>query len=178
MRILLIIATVFLIGCQPPAVVQAAAAAGGEPIQPPCFEPADDCGQLLVDQIDAAEREILIMAYAFSERRIANALAAAVERGVRVRMIVDRRRDRTGLMTTLPGRGVELLTDPVDVQHNKVMIFDRRRLATGSQNFTRGSRNNAENLLLIDHEATVAAYVRNWLHRAEQSSPFVAPAAD
>lgn len=177
MRIFLIITAGLLIGCQPPAAVQAAVA-DGEPIQPPCFEPADDCGQLLVDQIAAAEDEILIMTYAFSERRIANALAAAVERGVRVRMIVDRRRDRTGLMTTLPGRGVELLTDPVDVQHNKVMIFDRRRLATGSQNFTRGSRNNAENLLLIDHEATVAAYVRNWLHRAEQSSPFVAPAAD
>lgn len=176
MRLRLMIAAGFLIGCQAPAVIQAAPAAG-QPFLPPCFEPADDCIRVLVDEIDAAEREILVMAYLFTERSVAAALASAVERGVTVRMIVDRRRV-SDLMATLPSEGIELLTDPVDVQHNKIMIFDRRRVATGSQNYTRGSRNNAENLLLIDHAPTVAAYVENWMNRAAQTRTFTPPEAD
>ena len=139
-----------------------------------CFEPDDDCIALAVREIGAAEREILIQAYAFTGRRISGALREAEARGVQVRMIVDVSRENSERIRSVSEGGAEVLTDDgVSLQHNKIMIFDRRRVLTGSQNFTAGSNTHAENMLIIEDERTVNAYLANWLKRAAMSRPYV-----
>lgn len=138
-----------------------------------CFEPDDDCIALLVGAIAAARTEVLVLAHAFTNRRIFAALTEAEGRGVSVRVIIDRTRESSEQIAALEAAGVEILVDAdVDLQHNKTMIFDGALLATGSQNFSNSSENNAENLLLIEHTPTVDAYLRNWNARASLSRAF------
>lgn len=160
-----------------PAQARAVQGPGAEPaILGTCFEPEDDCVALLVDQIGQARDEVLVFAYNFTHRAIFRALGEAAGRGVTVRVIIDRRREDSARIRALGEAGAEILVAAdVRIQHNKVMIFDRRRLATGSQNFTHGATRNAENTLLIADPRTVAAYVDNWLHRAGSARAFQPP---
>ncbi|KQR56228.1 phospholipase D-like domain-containing protein [Brevundimonas sp. Leaf168] len=74
--------------------------------------------------------------------------------------------------------GVDVLTDyNVTLQHNKVIIVDRRILITGSHNFTSASETHAENMLVIEDPSKVAAYVAKWERRARASRPYRIQAA-
>lgn len=136
-----------------------------------CFEPEGDCIGLMVRHIQQARSEIRVMTFLFSNRRVINALNAAQDRGVRVRMIVASSREGASRVVAVQRRGAEVLTRDDFRQHSKYLIIDRRVVITGSQNFTVASENNSENTLVIDDPRTVAAYVRNWDLRASGSRP-------
>lgn len=169
MRSILILIVAFVGACQPPS-------SKAEPAAPSirtCFEPDEDCIALAVREIGAAEREVLVQAAGFSNRRIVSALREAEQRGVNVRMIIDDSRENNERILAVQQGGAELLTDnQVTSQHNKIMVFDRRRVLTGSQNFTKASETHAENMLVIEHQPTVDAYVANWQRRAAASRPY------
>lgn len=175
-RIVTMVAAIGLGACQAEETAAAPAGAGPAGAQASirtCFEPDEDCIALLVGEIAAAEHEVLVLAHAFTNRRIFAALTEAERRGVAVRVIIDRTREPGEPIAALAAAGAEILVDAsVDLQHNKVMIFDRSLLATGSQNFSNSSENNAENLLLIKHRPTVEAYLANWRRRASLSRAF------
>ncbi len=58
----------------------------------------------------------------------------------------------------------------LSIAHNKVMIFDRKTVETGSFNFTYSAQHrNAENVLIIQNKALAAAYLKNWFRRKKQS---------
>ena len=49
------------------------------------------------------------------------------------------------------------------IAHNKVMVFDQKRVATGSFNFTRAAeQSNAENLIILEGEELARVYLENW----------------
>lgn len=171
MRILMIIAAAAVVtACQSPASEASPAQA---PSIQTCFEPDDDCIALAVREIDGARQEILVHAYAFTNKRIVNALGQAEGRGVQVRMIVDDSREGSARIGAVAEAGGDILTDDqVSLQHNKIMIFDRHRVLTGSQNFTKASESHAENMLVIEDQPTVDAYVANWERRAAASRPY------
>ncbi|WP_082503493.1 phospholipase D-like domain-containing protein [Brevundimonas sp. Leaf168] len=73
-----------VMGCQPSMT----AAAAADPIRV-CFELDDDCIALAVQELARAQTEILVQSYAYTNRRIVQALSDAKRRGVPVRMIVD-----------------------------------------------------------------------------------------
>jgi phosphatidylserine/phosphatidylglycerophosphate/cardiolipin synthase-like enzyme len=56
------------------------------------FTPGDDAGKLIVDAIDSAQHQVLVQAFSFTHRKIAEALIAAKRRGVDVKVIADRTR--------------------------------------------------------------------------------------
>jgi phosphatidylserine/phosphatidylglycerophosphate/cardiolipin synthase-like enzyme len=60
------------------------------------------------------------------------------------------------------------------IAHNKVMIIDGQTVITGSFNFTKQAENaNAENLLVLSHQPTLAAtYEANFQEHLSHSEPF------
>lgn len=136
-----------------------------------CFTPGDDCAGMIASEINRAQRQILVQAYSFTNRRIGDALVQAKRRGVDVQVIVDR--------SELAGRGdtqaaylaanvIEVTVDgpPDGIAHNKVIVIDQGEVITGSFNFTEAAqRRNAENALIIGSPVLASAYAENWRRR-------------
>ncbi|MBA4143071.1 MAG: phospholipase D family protein [Nitrosospira sp.] len=146
------------------------------------FTPGDDAGKLITDAIESAHRQILVQAFSFTHRKIADALIAAQRRGVDVKVIADKdqiHRIRTSLVSRLASEGVPVFTDSDhNSAHNKVMVIDAgspgAAVITGSYNFTHAAQyKNAENVLVIrGNAALIDLYLENWRRHYEHSLPF------
>lgn len=55
-----------------------------------CFTPGDNCTELIIQQIQAAKTSIYLQAYSFTATSIAKALVKARNKGVKVRVLVDK----------------------------------------------------------------------------------------
>lgn len=141
-----------------------------------CFSPEGHCEDLIVREIGAAEHQILVHAFSFtSTTNIPAALVAAKDRGVEVKVIIDRR--------TPCGHSAvpELMVAKVDIAvdksppyaHEKAIIIDGYTVVSGSYNWSREARYNSEDLR-IDRDADQAAqYTRHWQSRAAKSVPYL-----
>jgi phosphatidylserine/phosphatidylglycerophosphate/cardiolipin synthase-like enzyme len=146
------------------------------------FTPDDDAGKLIKDAIDTAQHQVLVQAFSFTHRKIAEALVAARRRGVDVKVISDKsqiHRVPTSLIWKIAAEGVPVFADSDhDSAHNKVIVIDAgspdATLITGSFNFTHAAQyKNAENVLLIKGNAALAdLYRKNWQHHYEHSLPY------
>lgn len=145
------------------------------------FTPGDDAGALIVETINLAREQILVQAYSFTHRAIAEALVVAKRRGVDVQVIADHDQDAR-IATTQIGYLIEQgLPIWLDAQHsaahNKVMVIDAGRpgatLITGSFNFTHAAQHrNAENVLVLrGNPLLVDAYAANWRRHRAHSLP-------
>jgi phosphatidylserine/phosphatidylglycerophosphate/cardiolipin synthase-like enzyme len=146
------------------------------PTQSVHFSPRGGCTDQVVAQLTQARREILVLAYGFTSRPIAEALVAAQKRGVRVEIILDHSNETEEYshLSYLISEGLEPLIDAHHaIAHNKVMVIDRRTVITGSFNFThQAEAENAENLLVLSHFGElVEAYRRNFAALKEQARP-------
>jgi len=136
------------------------------------FTPGDAVDNLIIAAIDGAQSEILVHAYTFTHRRIAQALVGAKRRGVAVTVLADREQARAVPQNVLPqlvAGGVEVWLDGnFQAAHNKVIVIDAElphaTTITGSYNFTiAAQRSNAENVVVLrDHPAVARAYRENW----------------
>ena len=136
------------------------------------FTPGDRIDNLIVDAIDAAQHEVLVNAYTFTQKRIATALVAARKRGLAVAVIADLQEARSLPQNVLP----QMVTGGVDVwldgnyqaAHNKIIVIDadspKATTITGSYNFTVAAQfHNAENVVILRNNREVAAAYRdNW----------------
>jgi len=142
----------------------------------PCFTPGQDCTSFVTREIDGARSELLVQGYTFTSAPIVQAIARAKNRGVEVKVILDRVNEQkryTGA-TYLVNHGIApLIDDRVSIAHNKVMVIDGRDVITGSFNFTRAAQDrNAENVLLVKGDRALAeAYAANWHRRAALARP-------
>ena len=138
-----------------------------------CFTPPSGCGALIAQEIAKAKDTIYIQAYSFTSQPIIYQLIAAINRGVKVQVLLDRSNldDRHSKMTELQNAGINVKIDKVPgIAHNKVIIIDKRKVLTGSFNFSKAAdQRNAENLLLIEDERIAATYLQNWFNRQAQS---------
>jgi phosphatidylserine/phosphatidylglycerophosphate/cardiolipin synthase-like enzyme len=141
------------------------------------FSPGEEAARLIVQAVDGARRQVLVQAFSFTHREIAQALIAARGRGIDVRVIADAEQARllaNSVVADLAAAGVPVfLDDEHAAAHSKVMIIDAADASavviTGSYNFTFAAQyRNAENLLLLrGGPRTTRAYVDNWRqHRA------------
>lgn len=153
------------------------------------FSPRGGCTAATVAAIDAATASIDAAAYQFTNDPIAEALIRAARRGVRVRIITDRAQENNN--DTAPKKvrmaGLDLRTDAGEkLQHNKYTVIDGRLVLTGSFNWSDNAElNNAENLVIIDDQATAQVFAKDfakhYLHsrafrpRSEQPPPQIKP---
>jgi phosphatidylserine/phosphatidylglycerophosphate/cardiolipin synthase-like enzyme len=146
------------------------------------FTPGDDAGKLITDAIDSAQHQVLVQAFSFTHRKIADALVAAKRRGVDVKVISDKNqihRIPTSLIWKIAAEGIPVFADSDhDSAHNKVIVIDAGSsdpmLITGSYNFTHAAQyKNAENVLLIKGNAALTdLYRKNWQQHYEHSLPY------
>ena len=143
-----------------------------------CFTPGDNCTGVIVSEIGAAKREVLVQAYSFTSAPIVKALADAKRRGVDVKVILDKSQSgqkKEGVAAeTLATAGVLVFIDSAHaIAHNKVMVLDGERVITGSFNFTRAAQErNAENLVVVNEPAVAKKYAANWRVHAGHSDKY------
>jgi phosphatidylserine/phosphatidylglycerophosphate/cardiolipin synthase-like enzyme len=151
------------------------------------FSPKGGCTDVIVAELKKARREVLVLAYSFTSRPVAQALVDAKLRGVNVELVLDHSNEKEKY-TDLPFFLEQGLHPVIDAEHpiahNKVMIIDGRTLLTGSFNFThQAEQDNAENLLVLKgHPELVRAYRQNFAShkahaRAAEVTATPAPAA-
>lgn len=118
----------------------------------------------LLDGVDRARAEIFLSAYLFRTiedargypEAVLKRLVAAVHRGVRVDVVLERNRDTDDLSRNnaetaerLKQGGIRVCMDAPDrVTHTKLVVIDRRYLLIGSHNLTQSA-------LKFNHEASV-----------------------
>lgn len=132
------------------------------------YSPKGGCTDAVVSEIRRARREVLIQAYSFTSKPIADALIEARGRGVHVEVLLDRSNEQetTTELGYLLEKGVSPLIDAQHaIAHNKIMILDHRTIITGSFNFThQAEHENAENLLIIKGHRTLAQAYQDQFH--------------
>ncbi len=146
------------------------------------FSPKGGCTETVVREVKTARREVLVQAYSFTSKEIAQALVDAKLRGLRVELLLDRSNEHENYsdLKYFVEQGLAPLIDHEHaIAHNKVMVLDGRTIITGSFNFTnQAEAENAENLLVIKgHPDLAAAYRKNFeAHKAHAQAPAVKPA--
>jgi phosphatidylserine/phosphatidylglycerophosphate/cardiolipin synthase-like enzyme len=140
------------------------------------FSPKGGCTDAIVVEIEAAKKTILMQAYSFTSKEIAEALVAAHNRGVDVRAILDsdQETDPNSRADFLLHSGVPTLSDDEHaIAHNKVMVIDDATVITGSFNFTKSAEtSNAENLLILRSPELAKVYTENWQSHAAHSRKY------
>jgi phosphatidylserine/phosphatidylglycerophosphate/cardiolipin synthase-like enzyme len=144
------------------------------------FSPNGGCTDAILKQINQAKTEILIQAYSFTSKPIAQALIAAQRRGVKITAVLDKSNwtQKYSAATFLKNVGVPVFIDDKHaIAHNKVMIIDNRVVITGSFNFTMGAETkNAENLLILeDMPDLTRAYRENFQKHLRHSVSYRLP---
>ncbi|HET9652461.1 MAG TPA: phospholipase D-like domain-containing protein [Usitatibacter sp.] len=146
------------------------------------FTPGDNIAAMIVQRIQEARSSVRMQAYLFTDRRIANALVAALRRGVRVEVIADGAQEESGgapYLHALRRAGARIfLASGAGAAHNKVVIVDSRGAGattiTGSYNFTRAANaKNAENVVVISGSPGLARrFVENFDYHRGQARPW------
>ena len=119
----------------------------------------------LVEAIAGAVRCIDAVVYKFDLPEIFKAFEEALDRGIAVRLVVDKRlidRDKkngfTRMLAEKSGATVKKWTG--GKLHAKFVIIDGRQVLSGSYNWTESAKErNTELLLCFDDEANVARFI-------------------
>jgi phosphatidylserine/phosphatidylglycerophosphate/cardiolipin synthase-like enzyme len=178
-------------GASEPAQTPGAFACGAsEPAQTPrgvvrgaavstCFTPRQPCEDSIVTKINEGRSEIRVQAYGFTSPPILSALASAKERGLDVAVILDKINDRFGKKSRYSGAtfvahaGIPVLIDDQPaIAHNKIIVIDHHLLITGSYNFTRHAKRNAENVTFTDSAELASQFLSNWNARCAVSRAY------
>ena len=134
------------------------------------FTRSDAVGKTIEGLVRAARTSVDAALYRLSHVRLAGALHGAAQRGVKVRVILDRQKYELTpatqrllarlkiqyrLMSGRRGRYAKM--------HHKIAILDGHTALTGSYNWTRESEeNNFENLMIIRDPNQVRRFVREF----------------
>ncbi len=124
--------------------------------------------KILISNINSTVSSLDIAVYSFTNEAISEAIIRAYERGVKVRIIIDYSKFNPSkiepailklINKKIP---IKLLkgAGQYGVMHNKIAIFDRKILMTGSYNFTLAAdNNNFENVVFITDENNLSSYI-------------------
>lgn len=138
-----------------------------------CFTPNKQCQIQIISEINKAKDSILVQAYSFTDRDIADALVGALKRGVKVQVLLDKsnRNDKRSAKDVVSNNNLPLRFDsPSGIAHNKVIIIDQSTVLSGSYNFSAAAyKRNTENLLILNSPELAKDYIQNWQKRWEVS---------
>jgi phosphatidylserine/phosphatidylglycerophosphate/cardiolipin synthase-like enzyme len=146
------------------------------------FSPEDNIEGLITEAIDAARKQVLVQAYLLTSKPIAQALKAALRRGLDVRVLADAEQLSKGKSSQVPelaAAGIPVwLETAYQNAHNKVIVIDAASadatVITGSYNFTWSAQHkNAENVLIARRNPSLAArYALNWERHRSDATPY------
>jgi phosphatidylserine/phosphatidylglycerophosphate/cardiolipin synthase-like enzyme len=144
------------------------------------FSPNGGCTDAILSQINRAQAEILLQAYSFTSKPIAQALLQAKKRGVKITAVLDKsnRTQKYSAATFLKNMDIPVFIDAQHaIAHNKIMIIDNRVVITGSFNFTAAAETkNAENVLIMEDVPDLTrAYRDNFDRHLRHAVPYRGP---
>jgi len=122
----------------------------------------------IIKNINQAEAFINIAMYIFTDREIALPLVKARERGVKVRLYLDK--DQVDYQYSqsrfLVQKGIKTrISSNNYIMHHKFAIIDNRLLLTGSYNWTFSANNrNDENLMVIDDPELIEIFQNQFIN--------------
>ena len=124
------------------------------------FSPQGGIAEEIIKQIDNAQEYIDIAIYSFSYEPIAEAIIRAKNRGVEIRILMDKSQAEgtySQYKFFLDNDVVIIQDRHAGIMHNKIAIIDGRVLFTGSYNWSKSAEErNEENLLeFIDEEEII-----------------------
>jgi len=127
------------------------------------FSLYDDPELIIIENIDDAKEFINIAMYTFTDREIAQAIIRAKDRGVDVKIYLDRSQvnakySKSRYFINNNIEGIRISSNNY-IMHNKFAVIDNKIVITGSYNWTAsaGERND-ENLLVIDDKNIIEKY--------------------
>lgn len=139
------------------------------------FSPEGSARELVLQVINQAHTSIQMIGYSFQAADIAQALVNAHARGVNVRIVIDKKRNRANAskkaMQFITSNGIELRLDGhYHIQHDKTMIVDGKIVETGSFNFAPSAETeNSENVVVLrDMPDVTRQFINHWQSRWEQ----------
>ena len=127
------------------------------------FSLYDDPESIIIEKIDNAKDFINIAMYTFTDREIAQSILKAKDRGVDVKIYLDRSQVNAKYTKSryFINNGIKNIRISSNnyIMHNKFAVIDNEMVITGSYNWTAsaGERNN-ENLLVIDDKNIIKEY--------------------
>jgi phosphatidylserine/phosphatidylglycerophosphate/cardiolipin synthase-like enzyme len=118
-----------------------------------CFSRVERCDVLLISLINRANRSVYVAVYSFTRDSLATALISAKERGVEVRVVIERERayEQGSEYPRLKSAGVDVRLDGnPNLMHHKFMVIDGYIVVTGSYNWSSAAEDrNDENIVVI-----------------------------
>nr|WP_230440373.1 MULTISPECIES: phospholipase D family protein [Wolbachia] len=128
--------------------------------------------------MDHAKKSVLVQAYQFTSKPIAQSLIRAKKRGVDIKVILDESQvsSKYSVINELFHQRIPIYIDyKPAISHSKIMIIDNQKIITGSFNFSDAAqKKNAENLLIITGDSPlVEQYIENWEDRQSHSKPYM-----
>lgn len=140
------------------------------------FSPQDNPRQAVIREIRRAKSRILVAMFTFADYAVSKELAKAVERGVEVVAVIEKKQaerfdaDET-VAAAVPPVGKKAprvfvggnISTAFSAMHQKYAVFDGQRVITGACNWTPTAFGGSnEDLLVIDDAALAAKYTENF----------------
>ena len=126
------------------------------------FSPGSDCKKLILDTIREATQKLDVCVFTISDDTISDALKAAFDRGLEVRILTDNLKvsDEGSDIEYLYNSGIDIRIDRSENHmHHKFMVADGLVTITGSYNWTRSAAlYNQENLLSTEDVSLVEKF--------------------
>ncbi len=132
------------------------------------FSLSDNPQKEIIKNINQAEAFINIAMYIFTDREIALSLVKAQERGVKIRLYLDKEQVdyKYSQSRLLVQKGIKTRVSTNNyIMHNKFAIIDNRILLAGSYNWTFSANNrNDENLMVIDDPEIIEIFQNQFVN--------------
>lgn len=138
------------------------------------FSPGGGCEELLIYWLNRANSSIHVMVYSFTLDSVGDALVAAKDRGVEVKVLLEKDQlSKYSEYWKLKEAGIQVRLDgnPA-LMHHKVAIIDGAIVITGSYNWSASAeKRNDENLLVVRSLEVAEAYEAEFQKVWGQGSP-------
>ncbi len=141
------------------------------------FSPKGGIEQQILTSIGGAVATIEMAAYAFTNENIANALLDAINRGVKVALVMDRSETK-GPQASLhdelekAGTAIRLISPPGGIMHDKFIVVDGKNVEWGSYNYTgRAEDANYENATFLSDGNLAQKYHSDFVSIYNEATP-------
>ena len=127
----------------------------------------------IISLVNASNTSIDVAAFSFTSEEVFNAILEAHLRGVKVRVLLEKRYINTASSKykILNDLGIEVRFDTNSYSmHHKFIIIDNHVLETGSMNYSENAKTNNENIFIIYNTKIATAFLQEFERLWEESS--------
>jgi phosphatidylserine/phosphatidylglycerophosphate/cardiolipin synthase-like enzyme len=139
------------------------------------FCPSPACETIPIEALKTTQSRLWIAMYSFTNENLANAAIEAKNRGVDVRVIVEKQQagGKYSQHDELAAAGIPVRIDTnPNLMHHKFAVLDETYVITGSMNWTgNGVNENNENVMVIDSLELNQQFANEFEKVWEESTP-------